>query len=163
MEPIEKIFSEFDKKIKQLNTRRRKEDLFSIKKTEIKLLGQMSLLANKKVCFILSLTQTVDIDALLVMEQIAKEEFKKILKKYGFIYDEDSYLIWIPKGAIFEILFDFEYVRVECLDPESALVSKAVKAPKKNLQLIRQAIASEKFPNLIDRILENKGKLEDFI
>ena len=42
-------------------------------------------------------------------------------------------------------------------------VSKAVKAPEKNKQLLRQAIASSQFPNLVDRILGNGGKLESFI
>jgi hypothetical protein len=51
---------------------------------------------------------------------------------------------------------------VESIDVESALVSKAVKAPRKNKQLIREAIASGKFPELVDRILENGGKLENF-
>jgi len=54
-------------------------------------------------------------------------------------------------------------VIVEAIDPESALVSKAVKAPQKNKQLIREAIASEEFPTLVDRILENGGRLENFI
>ena len=48
------------------------------------------------------------------------------------------------------------------IDPESALVSKAVKGPEKNEQLVREAIASTKFPNLVQRILLNGGKLENF-
>jgi hypothetical protein len=42
-------------------------------------------------------------------------------------------------------------------------VSKAVHAPQKNRQLIRQAIASGKFPDLVDRIIENDGKLDFFL
>jgi hypothetical protein len=52
---------------------------------------------------------------------------------------------------------------VECLDPESVLVSKAVKAPAKNKQLLRQAIASNQFPSLVDRILKHGGRLEEFL
>ncbi len=71
-------------------------------------------------------------------------------------------LIWLPTDAQFQPLFDYENIEVRVLDPESALVSKAVKAPTKNKQLIREAIASEKFPTLVDRILKHGGKLEDF-
>ncbi len=59
-------------------------------------------------------------------------------------------------------LFSFANVTVDTIDPESALVSKAVKAPVKNRQLIRQAIASGAFPNLVERLLKHGGKLEDF-
>ena len=49
------------------------------------------------------------------------------------------------------------------IDAESALVSKAIHAPQKNKQLIRQAIASGKFPTFVDRIIENNGSLEFFL
>jgi len=52
---------------------------------------------------------------------------------------------------------------VKSIDAESILVSKAIHAPQKNKQLIRQAIASGKFPDLVDRIIENNGTLGLFI
>jgi hypothetical protein len=68
-----------------------------------------------------------------------------------------------PSFGYLEALFDLDHGTVESIDPESALVSKAVKAPKKNKQLIREAIASDAFPTLVDRILANGGKLENFV
>jgi hypothetical protein len=52
---------------------------------------------------------------------------------------------------------------VKLIDAESTLVSKAIHAPQKNKQLIRQAIAIDKFPDLVDRIIENNGKLDFFL
>ena len=52
---------------------------------------------------------------------------------------------------------------VKLIDAESTLVSKAIHAPQKNKQLIRQAIASGKFPGLVDRIIENNGKIDFFL
>ena len=49
------------------------------------------------------------------------------------------------------------------IDAESTLVSKAIHAPQKNKQLIRQAITSGKFPDLPDRIIEHKGKIDFFL
>lgn len=64
---------------------------------------------------------------------------------------------------MFEKWIDLKNILVESIDPESTLVSKAVKAPEKNRFLIREAITAKIFPNLVDRILKNGGKLESFI
>jgi hypothetical protein len=159
---LHNLFIELDQRVEALNRERREEGLSVVAKASVRLLGQMSLLSNDEVSLLLTLAQTGDLDALLTMDWVVKEELKKILKKHGLIYDEDSYLIWIPPGAKFNELFDLAHVIVETIDPESALVSKAVKAPAKNKQLIREAIASDEFPTLVDRILKNGGKLEDF-
>ncbi|NDC22904.1 MAG: hypothetical protein EB078_11295 [Proteobacteria bacterium] len=159
---LELIFKELNERVDFINKERLVEGGLRVSKAEVRLLGQMSLLVNKKVSAILSLAQTADIDAQLDMDSVVKKELTSILKKYGLIYDEDSKLIWIPPGAKFEILFDLKNVVVKSIDPESALVSKAVKAPEKNKQLIREAIASGKFKTLIARIEKNGGKLEFF-
>jgi hypothetical protein len=121
------------------------------------------LLVHEGAAAILNLTQTADLDAALTMDYSVKEELKSLLRNKGYIYDEDSNLIWIPEGAEFLPFLELNNVLVESIDPESALVSKAVKAPDKNRQLIRQAIASNQFPTLVDRILKNNGKLEAFL
>lgn len=160
---LEELFTELNVRVEKIDLERRGEGLLPVPRAKVQLLGQMSPLANDKVSPILSLAQTGDLDAFLVMDHIVKVELGKILKKHGLIYDEDSSLIWIPPGAQFESLFDLDHVVVESIDPESALVSKAIKAPEKNKQLIREAIASDAFPALVDRILENGGKLENFV
>jgi hypothetical protein len=159
---LEALFKELDVRMEAINLERRNEGAMTVSRAEVKILGQMSLLANEKVSMLLTLAQTADMDALLIMDSVLKEELKQLLKKYGLVYDEDSYLIWIPNGAAFEALFDFKNVTVKVIDPESAVVSKAVKAPEKNKQLIREAIASGKFKGLVDRIEKNGGNLEFF-
>jgi hypothetical protein len=72
-------------------------------------------------------------------------------------------LIWIPENAEIIELFKFKNIEVKLIDAEFTLVSKAIHAPQKNKQLIRQAIASGRFPDLVDRIIENNGKLEFFL
>jgi len=66
-------------------------------------------------------------------------------------------------GATYEPLFSLMNLTVLALDPESALVSKAVKAPEKNKVLIREALASGKFSGLVERVLKAGGKLEKFL
>jgi hypothetical protein len=159
---IEKIFVDLNKQIKRLNAERRKIRSPPISKCEAILLGQVSLLVNEKVSAILSLAQTADLDAKLKMDHSVLIELKKILEREGLVYDDDSPLIFIPRDSKFDTLFEFDCVTIKAIDPESALVSKAVKAPEKNKQLIREAIASDKFAKLVDRIQSNGGNLENF-
>lgn len=167
MENIEKLlrslFAELNARIEALNLERESDGLFAFPKAKVQLLGQFSLLVNKKISTVLSLAHTGDLDALLKMDHSIKIELKKLLAKNGFVYDEDSPLIWIPEGSKFEEIYDFDHIKIESIDSESALVSKAIKARHKNLQLIREAIASDAFPTLVDRILKHGGRLEDFL
>lgn len=123
----------------------------------------MSLLSNEKVSAILELVGTRDLDANLVMDNQIKIKMIGILKSKNLVYDELSRDIWIPSGSKFEKLFKFSNVEVFRLDAESALVSKAVKAKEKNKSLIQEAIASEKFSKLIDRIEDAGGDLKYFL
>ncbi|CAB1076552.1 hypothetical protein JY97_09670 [Alkalispirochaeta odontotermitis] len=92
-----------------------------------------------------------------------KKKLLELLEASGLVYDEDSHLVWIPDDAETTDLNKFQNIDVKMIDAESALVSKAIHAPEKNKQLIRQAIASGRFSTLIDRIIENQGNLEFFV
>jgi hypothetical protein len=111
----------------------------------------------------LNLIQTADMDAQLRMDYFTKNKLLDLLKAKGLVYDEDSHLVWVPDDAEVIDLFKFQYIEVKLLDAESTLVSKAIYAPQKNKQLIRQAIKSSKFSALVDRIIENNGKLDFFL
>lgn len=160
---LKTIFERLDVRIAELNQERRSEGMLGAVGVEIRLLGQMCLLANPRVSAILHLAQTADVDAFLQMDSFVKDEWKKLLSEAGLVYDEDSTLVWIPENAKFDPLFAMKNLTVLALDPESALVSKAVKAPEKNKLLIREALASGEFTGLADRILKAGGKLENFL
>ena len=160
---IEKIFSELDQAVESENRQRLKEGTLRIPKAEVILLGQMSLMLNESAATILTLIQTGDMDAKLRMDYFTKNKLMDLLEANGLVFDEDSHLIWIPEDAQVINLFKFNNIEVKLIDAESTLVSKAIHAPLKNKQLIRQAIATGKFPNLVDRIIENNGKLDLFL
>ncbi|MEJ2170068.1 MAG: hypothetical protein P8X90_31600 [Desulfobacterales bacterium] len=160
---MKKIFTELNQAVELENRQRLKNGTLAIPKSEVILLGQMGLMLNESVSAILSLIQTGDMDAKLRMDYFTKNKLLELLKANGLVYDEDSHLIWIPKNAEAIELFRFKNIEVKLIDAESILVSKAIYAPQKNRQLIRQAIASVKFPNLVDRIVENNGKLDFFL
>ena len=160
---IKKIFTELDQAVELENLQRLKDGTLAVPKSEVLLLGQMSLMVNDQVPPILNLIQTADMDARLRMDSFTKTKLKDLLEENGLVYDEDSHLIWIPEKAKEIEVFKFRYIDVKLIDAESALVSKAIHAPEKNKQLIRQAIASGKFPDLINRIIENNGQLDYFL
>ena len=160
---IKKIFTELNQAIELENLQRLREGTLTIPKSEVLIFGQMSLMVNESVATILNLAQTGDMDAKLRMDYFAKKKLMDLLSANGLVYDEDSHLTWIPGKAKEVQLFGFKNIEVKLLDAESTLVSKAIHAPQKNKQLIRQAIASDKFPDLVDRIIENNGKLDFFL
>ena len=160
---MNKIFKELNQAVEIENRQRIKDGTLAIPKSEVILFGQMSLMLNESVATILNLIQTGDMDAELQMDYFTKNKLMELLEANGLVYDEDSHLIWIPENAKAIDLFKFKNIEVKLIDAESILVRKAVRAPQKNRQLIRQAIASGKFPDLVDRIIENKGNLDFFL
>lgn len=54
--------------------------------------------------------------------------------------DDLSKEIWLPDNAHFNQVYDGQKLQVLALDPVSALVSKAVKAPSKNYSLIKRGL-----------------------
>ena len=160
---MKKIFTDLNQAVELENLHRLKEGTLTIPKSEVLLFGQMSLMLNESVATILNLIQTGDMDAKLRMDYFTKTKLLELLEENGLVYDEDSHLVWIPENAKVIDLFKFKNIEVKLIDAESTLVSKAIHAPQKNKQLIRQAIASGNFPDLVDRIIENNGKLDFFL
>jgi len=160
---MKKIFTDLNQTVELENLQRLKDGTLTIPKSEVLVYGQMSLMLNEPVATFLNLIQTADMDARLRMDYFTKNKLLDLLKANGLVYDEDSHLVWIPDDAEVIDLFKFQYIEVKLLDAESTLVSKAIHAPQKNKQLIRQAIASGKFPALIDRIIEYNGEIDFFL
>src|SRR6185437_12244047 len=98
-EQLKELFVELDGAIGNMNIERAQKGIRTVSRAKVQLLGQVSLLANEKVSALLSLAQTGDLDAFLRMDHAVKTELKKLLPKFGLIYDEDSTLIWIPPGS----------------------------------------------------------------
>lgn len=162
-EILNKVFLELDTRISEENKNRRRDGGRTVSHAVIKIIGQASLLAQPELTISLTLAQTGDLDAFLDCDYFIKSTLKEILPQYGLIYDEDSPLVFVPKGSQFAIFSEYKNLTVKIIDPESALVSKAVKAPEKNKLLIREAIASGEYSGLIDRIELEGGDLKNFI
>jgi hypothetical protein len=160
---MKKIFADLNQAVELENLQRLMVGTLTVPKSEVLIFGQMSLMLNESAKKNLSLIQTGDMDAKLQMDYFAKNKLLELLESNGLVYDEDSHIVWLPEDAKVIDLFKYNNIEVKFVDAESVMVSKAIHAPQKNKQLIRQAIASGKFPDLIDRIIENNGKLDFFL
>ena len=157
------IFTELDRRVTALNLERAEFSGIKIGRSEIRVLGQMSLLTNDWVSHQIVLAETGDLDAHVRADRIVEMELRAILIKNGLVYDESSNEIWIAPQSKFEMLFELSNLTILRLDPESCLVSKAIKAKEKNKILIQEALSSGAFPTLAARIEMNGGSLDYFL
>lgn len=159
------IFTELNDRIEAENKERDEDGRLKVAAFEVRVFGQATLLANEMVAQVIPLQMTNDLDAVFEANEYFAIHLlrKEILPKFNLELDSDSEKVWIPPGSTFETILNLKYLRVKILDPESALVSKAVKAKEKNKILIVDAIASKLFPDLVQRIEEHGGELEYFL
>jgi len=138
---IDEILAELERSLKKINRQRDRDGVPALRKIEIRLLGQFSLLVDRKVSGKIPLAATRDLDALIKAEFIVERELKTILEKKGLVLDDLSGEIWVPDEGQFIVYYESPMIRCVYLDPVSVLVSKAIKAKEKNRFLIRDAIA----------------------
>lgn len=124
---------EWDKEAEQLGGRK-------LGFCEIRLLGQFSLLATQDLPKSIQIRATLDVDAIFSGDHSTGLLFRDAVKECGFEFDDLSGEIWLPANATFNVIAEEELFKLSALDPLSAIVSKAVKAPEKNKVLVRQAI-----------------------
>jgi hypothetical protein len=126
--------------ITALNQEREADNLAPIAQVHLKLLGQSALMFNPVISQQLTLIQTRDLDAIIEGDWSSRSLVKRAISRLGLEYDDLSKEIWIPPGAQFISLFEDNIMKLEALDPFYTFLSKAVKAPEKNKQLIVQAL-----------------------
>lgn len=147
---ISNIISTLEQLIETANSERSKDELPGLKKIEIKILGQFSLMADPEASAKLPLVATRDFDALVEGDWSARTLLKIALAEFNLEYDDLSKEIWLPDNARFVEIYDSNTLKVSYLSTLDALTSKAVKAPEKNKNLISKSL--EIYPELIIRI-----------
>ena len=134
---IERVIKRYEESVREQNKTR--HSLYG--QLSIVILGQQGLLVRKAELSGLNLLATTDFDALLKGEPPLEDVFKRFLREEGISYDEESIYIWLPDETRYELLYESKEVKVESPYPIYLIVSKAVKAPRKNKQLVIDAIS----------------------
>lgn len=141
MKEIFDLFVELDSLIVAENREREARGGLIISPAKIQVLGQVSLILNEEVVRRIPLFATQDIDVLVDGDIFVVNSFRRLLEKRYLQFDLLAREVWLPRDATFIPIYHGERLEVQILDPLSALTSKAVKAPEKNLALIREALA----------------------
>lgn len=150
---LHKIGEELDKRIKQADEESYADQGIGLvpKEIELKIMGQLALLADDNISSKFELNTTFDLDAHVKASVEVSRILDQLLNENGLALDKLSREIWMPPDTVWETFYEGDYVKIFKARPIDVLVSKAVKAPVKNKRLITDAIAiygSE----LIDRI-----------
>lgn len=161
MKLVDQIIKELEVRLDAANKEREEMGAAPFKKSEITVLGQMSLMMDKEASKLLPLAATADLDALIKGDSIARTQLQSIIKAKGLVLDDLSTEVWIPKGAKFIKYYDSDLLKVSYLDPLSALTSKAIKAKEKNRVLITEAL-KHYGDKLKSKITENGGSIDYF-
>lgn len=105
---------------------------------KIQLLGQMALFEAD---LGLDLVATEDVDVKANYSHEVQKEFERLLQMKRLKLDPVGHEAWMPKETKYEAVFKGRFVSLLIAEPEAVLISKALKAPEKNKNLIRAFIA----------------------
>ncbi len=151
MYDLAKVFLALDQWVARENVRARSEGTRAYKKCSVRVLGQAALWAAG---VDLALTATGDLDAHADYEWAVQQELERLLAAQGKVLDPHGREVWMPSETRYDSLYKGRFVEVFVADPDAVLISKALKAPKKNKALITEYLAkgaSERFFKLAQK------------
>lgn len=159
---LNKFGADLDKKIIEADNAAYEDGrLLNPKKIEIKVVGQVSLLADTYLGSEIELEATSDFDAYIKASTEIERILFELLKEYGFVYDTLSPEIWMPSDTQWESCFEGDFVKVLKASAIDVLTSKAIKAKEKNRKLITKALDIYGVEFAM-KIMANGGSLEYF-
>lgn len=138
---IEKIIQRYATRLNEEQLERIRAHATPLPHTRVRLLGQLSLLADPAFSAAVTLFSTVDFDAWIEGDWRAKQILSEVLRDYGLQYDELSGEIWMPEETEWRTMYANADLEFQTAMPLYTIVSKAVKAPEKNEQLLQAASA----------------------
>jgi len=142
------------------NLEARREGLLALRPCVIKLLGQAALL-EAKVPLALALTNDVDVYA--DYEFAIEREFRRLLATQGRELDSLGREVWMPAETTYQPLFVGQYVTLLVADPEAVLLSKGLKAARKNRALLTEYLAKGPSARFLELSQKYGLDLEQFL
>ena len=140
----------------------RADGLRGFRPCRIRLLGQMALF-ELGVSATLPLTATNDVEVHANYEHAMRQEFARLLSAKGKTLDPLGDEVWMPTETTYVTMYRGELVQLEVADLESVLLSKALKAPRKNGPLITAYLASRPSQRFMQLARRYRLDLEQFL
>lgn len=157
---LELVFEKLDNWVANENRLASSGSGLLIPKSNFKLVGQYGLLeANLS----FEITTTMDVDAISNARFEVLVKLGELLAANGQELDPLSNEIWMPQETEYAEFYVGKFILVERALPEFILLSKAMKAPEKNLLLIRRYIAFGPPKKFFDLAEKYKVNLEAFL
>jgi hypothetical protein len=138
----------------------RREGLLSPRPCVIQLLGQTALLESKVE---LTLAATNDVDVYSDYEFPVEQEFRRLLRLRGLDLDPLGGEVWMPRETVYEPLFSGRFVTLQVADVAAILLSKGLKAPRKNGPLLTEYLARGPSPRFLTLARKYRLNLEQFL
>lgn len=157
---LSKIAQKLDYWIVAQNLEAQTEGLPLLRPCRIRVLGQMALLEGSAP---LPLTVTNDVDVYADYAYAIECEFRRLLEQEGKSLDPSGNEVWMPRETQYSTLFKGRYVTLQIADPESVLLSKALKAPIKNRSLLTEYLARGSDKRFLTMAEKYKLDLEQFL
>jgi len=142
---LAEVFLALDRWVARENVRARSEGTRAHKKCRVRVLGQAALWASG---VDLALTATQDLDAYADYEWAVQQELERLLAAKGKVLDPHGHEVWMPRETRYDSLYEGRFVEASVADADAVLISKALRAPKKNQALVTEYLAkgaSERF------------------
>lgn len=133
------VFAELNEWATQQNQKLESESCLPLRKSSFRIVGQSALLEASSLS--LTLTATMDVDAFADCEPSVRTHLEELLQKRGRVLDPVGHEAWMPDETEYEVFYFGNLVVAEIAGPEYVLVSKALKAPEKNRNLIIEYLA----------------------
>jgi len=92
-----------------------------------------------------------------------EKEFRRLLALRGRELDSLGGEVWMPKETTYEPLFAGSFVELLVADAESVLVSKGLKASRKNQPLLTEYLAGGASARLLKLAAKYRLDLEQFV
>lgn len=137
---IKEVLQELDIWIQQQNQDRKSQGILPLGKAVVRILGQTALLEAKLNIEILG---TADVDAYIDGDYVIRQKLDELLNARGRFLDPDSEKIWMPEETIYQLIYKGEFADGYLAHHDYVLISKALKAPQRNRNLIVAYLADE--------------------
>lgn len=137
---IKEVLQELDTWIQRQNQERKSEGTLLLGRAVIRVLGQTALLeANLNI----EILGTADVDAYIEGDYVIRKKLDELLNTRGRFLDPDSEKIWMPEETEYRLIYKGEFTDGYLAHHDYVLISKALKAPQRNRNLIIAYLADE--------------------
>lgn len=158
---LKRVFQKLDKWVQAENKKAAEEGTLMIGETKIQVIGQTAILEAD---LNIRAQATVDVDVYNSIENKVRAELKKLVEAERLELETVGHEAWMPKETQWDTVYEGKFILGQIARPPFVMISKIIKAPKKNKQLIIDYLAQAREGDEIFELAEKyQVKLEDYL